>query len=162
VSKPASLRVVFDCNVFLQAAVRESGPAAICLGLAEHRHIQLYTSKAILREVREVLNRPELQTRFITLTNERVDAFMERLQAVTKRLHRVPRAFSYPRDVDDEPYIDLAAAANADYLVSRDKDLLHLMTGHNKECKEFRQKFRHLEIVEPEPFLQIVKTLRRP
>ena len=62
--------------------------------------------------------------------------------------------FDYPRDPQDEPYIDLAAAAKAHYLVSRDKDLLSLMTGHSLLCKQFRQKLNPLRIVTPEVFLR--------
>ena len=58
-------------------------------------------------------------------------------------------------DPKDEPYINLAIAADADYIVSRDKDLLDLMTGHTKECKEFRRKFRSLKVIEPQEFLKI-------
>jgi predicted nucleic acid-binding protein len=36
-------------------------------------------------------------------------------------------------------YINLAVAAGADFIISRDKDLLDLMTSHADECKEFRQ-----------------------
>jgi predicted nucleic acid-binding protein len=49
----------------------------------------------------------------------------------------VPKEFSYRRD-EDEPYINLAVAAGADFIVSRDRDLLDLMTGYTDECKEFR------------------------
>lgn len=36
---------------------------------------------------------------------------------------------------------------NADFIVTRDKDLLDLMTGFTDECKEFRQKFRPLKVI---------------
>jgi len=63
----------------------------------------------------------------------------------------------YARDPEDEPYIDLAATANADYLVSRDKDLLSLMTGHSAVAKEFRQKTHPLVVVDPVAFLAVVQ-----
>jgi len=55
------------------------------------------------------------------------------------------------------PYINLAVEAEADFIVSRDNDLLDLMTDFSVEAKEFRQKFRTLKIVEPIEFLQIVR-----
>jgi predicted nucleic acid-binding protein len=55
----------------------------------------------------------------------------------------------YPRDPDDERYIDLAASVKADYLVTRDTDLLDLMTGHTVLCKQFRQRTHPLRIVDP-------------
>ncbi len=43
------------------------------------------------------------------------------------------------RSLRNMSYINLAVAAGADFIISRDKDLLDLMTSHADECKEFRQ-----------------------
>jgi predicted nucleic acid-binding protein len=72
----------------------------------------------------------------------------------------VRRQFHFSRDPTDEPYLDLAAAVKADYLVTRDEDLLTLMTGHSAFCKEFRQKTRPLAIMDPVVFLEHVRGLR--
>ncbi len=61
------------------------------------------------------------------------------------------------RDPKDEKYINLAAAAGAAYIISRDADLLDLMTGFDEESKNFRQKFRLLKVIEPLEFLKIVE-----
>lgn len=53
-------------------------------------------------------------------------------------------------------YINLAVEAAAAYLISRDKDLLDLTTGHTDECKDFRRRFKFLKIVVPEEFLERV------
>jgi hypothetical protein len=34
---------------------------------------------------------------------------------------------------------------------------LDLMTGHTDECKEFRQRFRPLRVVEPAELLKLMK-----
>lgn len=150
-------RVVFDCNVLLQAAARERSDAAKCLNLAESGLVQLAVSRAVLTEVEDVLNRPEIRAHFPDLSDEIVGAFLKRLQKLSVLVRRVPKKFSYPRDEDDEPYINLAVAAGADFIISRDRDLLDLMTGHAGECKEFRQRFRPLRVIEPEEFLNIVR-----
>ena len=62
-----------------------------------------------------------------------------------------------PRDPGDEPYIDLAAAVQADYLVTRDNDLLSLATDHTTEAKQFRQRFPFLRIVSPGEFLSAMQ-----
>ena len=62
----------------------------------------------------------------------------------------------YPRDPADEPYIDLAVAAAADYLVTRDRDLLSLTNGHSTACKEFRRKTRPLRVLDPVQFLRVI------
>ena len=137
-------RVVFDCNVLLQAAAREKSIAAKCLNLAESGLIRLYLSREVLAEAEDVLNRPEVRAHFPELGDEIVGAFLKRLQKISVLVRSVPKKFSYPRDEDDEPYINLAVAAGADFIISRDKDLLDLMTSHADDCKEFRQRFRPL------------------
>jgi putative PIN family toxin of toxin-antitoxin system len=150
-------RVVFDCNVLLQAAAREKGVAAKCLNLAESNLLQLFVSREVLAEVEDVLNRPEIRAHFQDLSDEIVGAFVKRLQKLSVLVRLVPKEFSYPRDEDDEPYINLAVAAGADFIISHDRDLLDLMTGHANECKEFRQRFRSLRIVKPVEFLKLIE-----
>jgi putative PIN family toxin of toxin-antitoxin system len=150
-------RVVFDCNVLLQAAARERSVAAKCLNLAESGLIQLCLSREVLAEVEDVLNRPEIRAHFADLSDEIVGAFLKRLQKLSTLVRHIPKEFSYPRDEDDEPYINLAVAAGADFIISRDRDLLDLMTGHTDEAKEFRQRFRSLKVIEPTEFLKIVR-----
>jgi putative PIN family toxin of toxin-antitoxin system len=150
-------RVVFDCNVLLQAAARERSVAAKCLNLVESDLIQLFVSREVLTEVEDVLNRPEIRAHFSDLSDEIVGAFLKRLQKLSVLIRLVPKKFSYPRDEDDEPYINLAVEAGADYIISRDRDLLDLMKGHTDECKEFRQRFRPLKIVEPAAFLKLLE-----
>ena len=149
-------RVVFDCNVLLQAVAREKSAAAKCLNLAESGLIQICVSRAVLAEAEDVLNRPEIRTHFQDLSDEIVGAFLKRLQKLSVLVHPVPKKFSYPRDEDDEPYINLAVAAGADFIISRDRDLLDLMTGHTDECKEFRQRFRSVRVVEPTEFFNLL------
>ena len=150
-------RVVFDCNVLLQAAARERSVAAKCLNLAESGLIQLYVSREVLVEAEDVLNRPEVRAHFSELSDEIVGAFLKRLQKISVLVRSVPKKFSYPRDEDDEPYINLAVAAGVDFIISRDKDLLDLMTGHADDCKEFRQRFRPLRVIEPGEFLRRIE-----
>lgn len=150
-------RVVFDCNVLLQAAAREKSAAAKCLNLAESGLIQICVSREVLAEAEDVLNRPEIRAHFPDLSDEIVGAFLKRLQKLSALVHPVAKKFSYPRDEDDEPYINLAVEAGADFIISRDRDLLDLMTGHTEECKEFRQRFRPLKVIEPVELLKLIE-----
>jgi putative PIN family toxin of toxin-antitoxin system len=151
------LGVVFDCNILLQAVARKTGPAAARLRLAEEGFVQLVLSEEILTELSGVLERPAIRTRYPELTDEIVEDFLKRLRNTADLTSDVPKRFSYPRDIDDEPYLNLAIEAEANYLVSRDKDLLDLMTGYNDECKRFRHRFRSLTVIEPIEFLKQVR-----
>jgi putative PIN family toxin of toxin-antitoxin system len=113
-------RAVFDCVILLQAAARATGPAGACLQAVRDGRLELVVSPAILDEVRDVLTRPKTLRKFPTLT-------LEDVAALAVELPDVPRVFTLARDPKDEPYINLALAANARYLVSRDNDLLDLM-----------------------------------
>ncbi len=70
----------------------------------------------------------------------------------------MPVKFHFARDPKDAPYLNLAIEAKADYLVTRDRDLLDLMTGHTAECKEFRQRFRRLRVGEPIALRQLIES----
>ena len=56
----------------------------------------------------------------------------------------MPLVFAYPRDPKDEPYINLAIAADADYLTSRDNDLLDLM-----QDPDFTTRFPGIQVLDP-------------
>lgn len=151
------LRIVLDCMVCLQAAAREESAAAACLRLAENHYVQLFISRAIIKEVENVLSRNHIRARFKTLTDESVQAFIARLCEAADLIQVIPRHFKYEhRDVKDEPYINLAIETQAHYLVSRDNDLLDLMKWEKEDGCEFQQRFRFLQIVTPETFLAAV------
>ncbi|HXG66733.1 MAG TPA: putative toxin-antitoxin system toxin component, PIN family [Blastocatellia bacterium] len=146
--------VVFDCNVFLQAAANPDGPAGTCKKLVDKGALKLFISPEILAEVEGILRRPKVRERFATLTEELITAFLEDILSVAVMVEDVPQRFTFTRDPKDAPYLNLAIAASAAYLVSRDSDLLDLMIGHTQECKEFRQRFRPLKVVDPVTFLR--------
>jgi putative PIN family toxin of toxin-antitoxin system len=150
-------RVVFDCNVLLQAAARQTSVAAGCLTLAEKGLVQLFVSNEVLLEIDEVLNRPEVRACFPNLSDEIAGAFLKRLQNFSHFISNVPRTFRYSRDEDDESYINLAVKVSADFIVSGDRDLLDLMTGYTDDCKEFRQRFRTLKVIQPFDLLKEIK-----
>jgi len=136
--------------VFLQGAGRPASPSRACFQLVEEGQIDLCLSSDILAEVRDVLTRPRTRSRFPLLSAEWVEAFLQNAEhKAVVVLTEVPHAFSLERDPKDEPYLDLAMAVRARYLVSRDRDLLDLMND-----PQFRQRFPDLMIVDPPAFLQ--------
>lgn len=150
-SPPAG--VVVDCMVFVQAVANERGPAARILDLLDDGKITLYVSKLILSEARYVLTRPDVRVSLRTITDIAVEALFERLTQSATLIRQVPKRFVYERDPKDEPYINLAVATKADYLVTRDNDLLDLIKWDTEEGREFQRRFRFLKIVTPEIFL---------
>jgi putative PIN family toxin of toxin-antitoxin system len=152
------LRTVFDCNTFVQALFNPKGFAMRCFEAVKTGEITLFVSPETLLEIREVLQRPNLIAHFPNTNLEQIDVFLDEILCFAIEIKKVPHKFQYLRDIDDIPYINLAVEAKADYLVSRDRDLLDLMTDFTDEAKGFRQRFRPLKVIEPKELLQIIKT----
>jgi putative PIN family toxin of toxin-antitoxin system len=153
-------RAVYDCMVYLQGAARPAGPAASCIKAIEDGRVDLFLSPAILSEIRDVLTRPKLQLKFPILTESFVDEFLTALLRDAIMIYNVPVEFQYARDPKDEPYINLAIVTNAQYLVSRDNDLLALMDSKDEESESFRRRFPLVTILEPTTFLQMLDRFR--
>ncbi|MCI0486004.1 MAG: putative toxin-antitoxin system toxin component, PIN family [Blastocatellia bacterium] len=153
---------MLDCMLYLQAAAREESSAAACLRLAENHYIRLFISRDIIREVENVLSRDYIREHFKTLTDTSVAAFLERMRQASEYVRNVPKHFDYQeRDVKDEPYINLAIEVQANYLVSRDNDLLDLMKWEREASREFQKRFRFLKIVTPDVFLKEIEKRRQ-
>jgi putative PIN family toxin of toxin-antitoxin system len=145
--------VVFDCVVCLQGAARESGPSGACFRLMKEGQISVCVSEPTLAELGDVLNRPKTRQRFKTLTSDRVKTFLDELRKTALFVDQVPQAFTYLRAPDDEPYVNLAIAVGANYLLTWDTDLLDLMK-ENAEGSDFRSRFPGLGILTPLDFLR--------
>jgi putative PIN family toxin of toxin-antitoxin system len=144
--------------VLLQAAARQNSVAANCLTLAEKGLVELFVSNEVLLEIEDVLNRPEVRACFPNLSDEIAGAFLKRLRTFSDFVSNVPKTFRYSRDEADESYINLAIEVSADFIVSRDRDLLDLMTGYTDDCKEFRQRYRTLKVIEPADLLKDIES----
>jgi predicted nucleic acid-binding protein len=87
------------------------------------------------------------------LTDESVLDFLDHLVDKGHMVEDVPRVYQYKRDPDDEPFLDLAIATQASFIVSRDNDLLDLMKDD-----DFRKAYPDLAIVDPPSFLAHVRS----
>jgi putative PIN family toxin of toxin-antitoxin system len=104
--------------ILYQATANLAGPAAELLRQLEARRFILYVSDEILDEARDVLNRPKLRAKNPRVTDETIRETFDLLDRLARTVSNVPRLFSLPRDPDDEPYLNMAIAAGADYLVT--------------------------------------------
>lgn len=147
------ISAVFDCMTFLQAVTNRKGPAGGCLALVDEKQVKLFVSSEILEEVSDVLDRPKIRKAFPTLTDEVVQDFLDHIVETAHALENVPNAYQLSRDPDDERYLNLAIAAQASFLVSRDNDLLDLMKDD-----AFREAYPNLAIVDPPTFASHVRS----
>jgi putative PIN family toxin of toxin-antitoxin system len=154
--------VVCDCMIFLQTVANENGPAAAVLRLLDHDAIAWFVSEPILEEVRDVLSGAEVRARNKGITDARMDALFTRLAEKAIAIKNVPEEFRYERDPDDEPYINLALTTRAQYLVTRDTDMLNLMDESTEAGKDFRFKYPFLRIFDPLAFLRETELKKPP
>lgn len=68
----------------------------------------------------------------------------------------VPVRFRFPRDPDDEPYLNLAVHGHAHYLVTRDRDLLDLADSTTDEAKDLLRICPGLRVLDPVGLLREV------
>ncbi|MBC7784802.1 MAG: putative toxin-antitoxin system toxin component, PIN family [Burkholderiales bacterium] len=146
------LSVVFDCNIYLQALANPVGPAGQCVALAIDKSLLLFISPYVLQEIREVATRPKLIAK-LHLRPDRVQALLDNIPKFAVCIAAVPVTWGYERDPDDAHYVNLAIAAEAQLIVSRDKDLLDLMASHSPDARDLRSRFPSLRITDPVSFL---------
>lgn len=147
-------RVVFDCMVFAQALINPDGPAGACVELARVRRIQLILSDYILQEVREL---PEKLPPQLQVTADHVEWLIQELHECSESWTNVAEVYQHPLDPDDSPYINLALAAGAKLIATRDRHLLDLMDATIPAGHLFRRRFPELVILRPEQLLDLVR-----
>ncbi len=119
--------------------------------------MELLVSVAVLDEMRDVLNRPAIHKKVRTLTPSRVAKFITRIEAFAVLIHPVPPAVSLSRDPKDSIYLNIAVAGSAEYVVSRDNDLLDLAHSTDAEAVAFRTAYPNIRILDPVAFLQTLQ-----
>jgi putative PIN family toxin of toxin-antitoxin system len=147
-------RVVFDCVVYTQAVINPDGPGGRCLELARDGAITLCISDYVEREIREL---PDKLAPRLKITPEKVVEFIRDLVSFARRVSNVPEVYVLDRDPDDSHYINLAIAADAKLITTRDHDLLDLMDAARPEGQAFLKQFPGLRILTPVGLLDLIR-----
>lgn len=137
----------------MQATISDKGPAAKALRLFEDRSIILYISENLLEEIRDVLAHPAVRLKTVHRTDEYLAEFLDRIVQKGTLIAPLPAHFRYERDPEDEHLINLAIEAKADYLVSRDKDLLALMSD-----ADFQTRYPKITVLDPLAFIKCLES----
>lgn len=135
-------KVVIDTVVFIRSLIN---PYSNCCKIVfSHNELyQLFISEPIVTEILEVLKRPELTVKFHSLADMDLSAVLKFLgQAPTVDVPEIPEVSCDPKD---NKFLATAEAAEADYLISEDKDLLDL------------KEYKGIKIINAESFLGILK-----
>jgi putative PIN family toxin of toxin-antitoxin system len=117
------MRVVFDTVVFVRALINPYGLwGRLVFGFPDR--YELVLSEPIIREILEVLYRPEIVRKYRSVANRDLATIIELLGAV--ELVEPATTPSTSRDPKDDKFLATARAARARYLVSEDADLTDL------------------------------------
>lgn len=132
-----NLRVVFDTNVIVSAALTPGGTAGRCLAAMVARG-RILLSESTVRELADVLLRDKFDR---YASRESREAFF--LSFVDEKVEMVDptKSIKACRDPKDDKFLEIAVSGKADYLVTGDEDLLVL------------NPFRGIPILTPAAFL---------
>ena len=133
------------------------GPSGACFATAISEKIQLTISPEIMSEFTEVAARPAVRKK-LSLSEEQVEAFSQKILAVSDFISVVPAVFHHPIDPKDSIYVDLAIEANATVITSRDLDLLRLMDTNDQVGRDFVQNYPAINILTPVQLLERIRT----
>ena len=114
--------VVLDTNALLSALRTDTSPPAIILDAWRAGRFRLVTSIEQIEEFRRATRYSRLRT---VLPRSAVGRVVNQLRTADVLLRRLPRVGSSP-DPGDEYVLAMAAAVDADYLVTGDRPLLAL------------------------------------
>jgi uncharacterized protein len=107
--------VVLDTNVVVSAHLKEDGFERFVLDLTLNHKLRLFISDEILEEYRNVLARPRLK-----INPEQVIASLHLIEKISKRVQPKIKV-TEAKDPDDNKFLECAAEAGADFLVTGNK-----------------------------------------
>ncbi len=132
------MRIVLDTNVLLASVFWNGTPSGI-VQRAIDKKIDLLISEPILNELRKVLQDPEEK---FQLTEQESDDVIAAI-LVFARIIQLKTQIMITRDPNDNHVIACGIDGQADYIISRDKDLLALIS------------YKEIKIIQPEEFLVV-------
>lgn len=140
------IAVVFDTNVLIAFYLSRNSKSAVSKIIRlwrNQRRLQLIVSDEMIAEYLEILERLGISKKRIEKLNEILETF----STVTKvSLGKIP---TESRDADDNLVLATALAGKADFLITKDKDLLDI-------SDEDKKKFK-FQIVTPFEFLNLIE-----
>lgn len=110
------MRVVIDTNVLVSAVLKDRAPEKVILYVASQPDLEWIVSPQILKEYKDVLARD-----VFGLPADVLRAWFSLLDAMTVMID-VDFAIEFPRDRKDVPFLACALSADADYLITGDRD----------------------------------------
>jgi len=138
-------KVVIDSTILISAFLAKTGVSAELLYKAKNGDFDMCLAEEILEEVqRALLQYPKIRKRY-HYTDQAVIQFVQNLRIVTRLITELPSLEVVNSDPNDNMVVACALKARADYIVTRDNDLLSL------------ENYKNTKIVTPESFMGILR-----
>lgn len=106
------MKIVLDTNVLVAGLLNPYGPPGRIVQMVAAGELRVCYDARIICEYRDVLLRPAFGFR-----PEHVDALLEQIHTTGEPIAAAPLGVTLP-DPDDEPFLEAAIAAGAEYLVT--------------------------------------------
>jgi putative PIN family toxin of toxin-antitoxin system len=155
-------RVIVDTNIVLRALGHPNSASDRILTACSRRQLLLLLSKRVLSEYHAVLTAPAVLERFPGLAPDAIGKTLLKLRYVADFHSLVRTRFRFPRDPQDEPFVELAIAGGASHIITNDADLLSLPHAHTDAAKRFRQRLPTTIILHPGDFVRAFERLFQP
>ncbi|HEX6287829.1 MAG TPA: putative toxin-antitoxin system toxin component, PIN family [Herpetosiphonaceae bacterium] len=110
------MKVIIDTNVVISAALKDRNPEHVILFVVQHPAFEWIASQEILDEYIGVLHRPKFRLPEVILQRWMV-MFTHLVMCVD-----VQKTVDFPRDQKDAKFLACAIAADAEYLITGDRD----------------------------------------
>lgn len=123
------MRIVLDTNIVISALLWRGPPHQLLEALRAHPAAQLFSSPLLLEELTDVLTRPAATKRLAVIGKNPREVLADYLEAID--LVEPVESPRVARDPDDDQVLACALAAQAEIIVSGDRDLLDLGTFRN-------------------------------
>lgn len=138
------MKAVIDTNIFISGVISNKGKCALLIDCWKKGKFDLVTSMAIINEIIEVLNRPEIKDRW-SYTKIEIDELIESIYTlgiITPGLYEVKKS----KDPKDNMFLACALEGKADYLVTGDTHLSEIKYYHGIQIVSVAQILKLLGI----------------
>ena len=119
------MRIVLDTNILVSGLMVPDGTPGRIIAAWFDAEFDVISSREQLAEIGRVLGYPKIR-RVLKWDDDRIERFLRLLHGRVEIVEPDSAAVDTPRDPDDGPILGTLVAAEADFLVTGDRDLLSL------------------------------------
>jgi putative PIN family toxin of toxin-antitoxin system len=133
------MKVVLDANIFVSSFFWGGNPRLV-LKRAIAKQDELFITKEILEEIRDVIGRPKFHA-----SKDQIEHYIKSIGNIGKMVAATGEIRNGSRDKTDNKYIECGIAGNADYIISGYVHLLEI------------KKYGNIKIITAKEYLEMFK-----